>query len=201
MNIFISRKEENILNKNFNYNQCSNSKKIIIVLCVVAVVCFSIFAYFKFIKIKNKSKNNNNSNTGNFNIETNNETIKSDTKKEYNENATFLMSIDDVFTITGKGTVVTGTIERGTINLNDTVQIIGLNDEIKTTVVTGIEKLSKNIDTAKAGDHVGLSLKDIKRDEVNRGQVIAKPNTIKNATNFVAQVYMLTKEEGGRHYP
>ena len=209
------------MNENFNYNQSNNSKKIPIIICVIAVICVLVFVYFKFIKTDSKSENNNNSNstsiksveentssninTNNSNINTNsntyNETVSSDTNVTYDENGTFLMAIEDVFTITGRGTVVTGRIERGTINLNDTVQIIGLNDEIKTTTVTGIEMFRQTLDTAKAGDNVGLLLRGIERSEVERGQVLAKPNSIKNGTKFDAQVYVLTKEEGGRRTP
>lgn len=129
------------------------------------------------------------------------ETKNSDVNSEYDENGDFLMTIEDVFTITGRGTVVTGEIERGTINLKDTVQIIGLNDETKTTVITGIQMSKQNVDTAKIGDKVGLILSNIERTEVQKGQVLAKPNSIKGVSKFDAQLYLLTKEEGGRKTP
>ena len=180
------------MNENFNYNQSNNSKKIPIIICVIAVICVLVFVYFKFIKTDSKSENNNNSNstsiksveentssninTNNSNINTNsntyNETVSPDTNVTYDENGTFLMAIEDVFTITGRG-----------------------------TVVTGIEMFRQTLDTAKAGDNVGLLLRGIERSEVERGQVLAKPNSIKNGTKFDAQVYVLTKEEGGRRTP
>ena len=113
----------------------------------------------------------------------------------------FLLPVEDVFTITGRGTVVTGRIERGTINLNDKVQIVGLQDEADNTVVTGIEMFRKYMDSAEAGDNVGLLLRGVERNDVQRGQVIAKPGSIHPHTKFKGQVYVLTKEEGGRHKP
>jgi len=112
----------------------------------------------------------------------------------------FLMSIEDVFTITGRGTVVTGRVERGQLKLNDEVEIIGLKDTRK-TVVTGIEMFHKQLDYAEAGDNAGVLLRGVSRDEVERGQVLVKPGTITPHTKFKAQVYILTKEEGGRHKP
>ena len=112
----------------------------------------------------------------------------------------FLMSIEDVFTITGRGTVVTGRVERGELKLNDEVEIVGLKDTQK-TVVTGIEMLSKQLDFAEAGDNAGVLLRGITRDEVERGQVLAKPGTVTPHTKFEAEVYVLSKEEGGRHTP
>ena len=112
----------------------------------------------------------------------------------------FLMPIEDVFTITGRGTVVTGRVERGQLKLNDEVEIVGLKDT-KKTVVTGIEMFRKQLDYAEAGDNAGVLLRGIARDEVERGQVLAKPGTVTPHTKFKAQVYILTKEEGGRHKP
>ena len=112
----------------------------------------------------------------------------------------FLMPIEDVFTITGRGTVVTGRVERGQLKLNDEVEIVGLK-ETKKTVVTGIEMFRKQLDYAEAGDNAGALLRGISRDEVERGQVLAKPGTVTPHTKFKAQVYILTKEEGGRHKP
>ena len=113
----------------------------------------------------------------------------------------FLMPVEDVFTITGRGTVATGRVERGTIKLNDEVEIIGLSQERKKTVVTGVEMFRKLLDQAEAGDNVGLLLRGIDRKEIERGQVLAKPGTINPHTKFTAEVYVLTKEEGGRHTP
>ena len=112
----------------------------------------------------------------------------------------FLMSIEDVFTITGRGTVVTGRVERGKLNLNDEVEIVGLKDT-KKTVVTGIEMFRKQLDFAEAGDNAGVLLRGINRDEVERGQVLAKPGSVHPHKKFKAQVYVLSKEEGGRHTP
>ena len=113
----------------------------------------------------------------------------------------FLMPVEDVFTITGRGTVATGRIERGTLKLGEEVEIVGLSDEKKKTVVTGIEMFRKSLDFAEAGDNAGVLLRGIQRNEVERGQVIAKPGTIHPHTEFTAQVYVLTKDEGGRHTP
>ena len=112
----------------------------------------------------------------------------------------FLMSIEDVFTITGRGTVVTGRVERGQLKLNDEVEIVGLKDTQK-TVVTGIEMFRKQLDYAEAGDNAGVLLRGISREQVQRGQVLAKPGTVTPHTKFEAQVYVLSKEEGGRHTP
>jgi len=112
----------------------------------------------------------------------------------------FLMSIEDVFTITGRGTVVTGRVERGKLKLNDTVEIVGLKPT-KSTVVTGIEMFRKQLDYAEAGDNAGVLLRGIDRSEVERGQVLAKPGTVTPHKKFKAQVYVLSKEEGGRHTP
>jgi len=113
----------------------------------------------------------------------------------------FLMPVEDVFTITGRGTVATGRVERGTVKVQDNVSIIGLKDEIMNTVVTGVEMFRKLLDEAIAGDNVGLLLRGIQRSEVERGQVLAKPGSIHPHTHFKSEVYVLTKEEGGRHTP
>ncbi len=112
----------------------------------------------------------------------------------------FLMPIEDVFTITGRGTVVTGRVERGQLKLNDEVEIVGLKDT-KKTVVTGIEMFRKQLDFAESGDNAGVLLRGISREEVERGQVLAKPGSVTPHTKFKAQVYVLSKEEGGRHTP
>lgn len=112
----------------------------------------------------------------------------------------FLMPIEDVFTISGRGTVVTGRVERGIVKVGDEVEIVGLG-ETKKTVVTGVEMFRKTLDQGQAGDNVGILLRGIKRDEVERGQVVAKPGSITPHTKFKAEVYVLKKEEGGRHTP
>ena len=113
----------------------------------------------------------------------------------------FLMPIEDVMTISGRGTVVTGRVERGTVKLQDEVEIVGLSKEPKKTTITGVEMFRKILDQAEAGDNIGALLRGIQRTEVERGQVLAKPGTIHPHTKFTAQVYVLTKEEGGRHTP
>jgi len=113
----------------------------------------------------------------------------------------FLMPVEDVFTITGRGTVVTGRIERGILNVNEEIEIVGIRDEKQTTTVTGIEMFRKLLDEGRAGENVGLLLRGTKREDVERGQVICKPGSITPHTEFEAQVYILGKEEGGRHTP
>ncbi len=112
----------------------------------------------------------------------------------------FLMAVEDVMTISGRGTVATGRVERGEAHLNDEVEIVGIKDTTK-TVVTGLEMFHKQLDTAQAGDNIGALLRGVARDEIQRGQVLAKPGTVTPHTKFKAQVYVLTKEEGGRHTP
>ena len=113
----------------------------------------------------------------------------------------FLMPVEDVMTITGRGTVATGRVERGILKLNDEVEIVGLTDEKKKTVVTGIEMFRKTLDYAEAGDNIGALLRGIQRTEIERGQVLSKPGSIHPHTKFKGQVYVLTKDEGGRHTP
>mgnify|MGYP000748280221 FL=1 len=113
----------------------------------------------------------------------------------------FLMPVEDVFTITGRGTVATGRVERGVVKLQDEVEIVGLAKESSKTVVTGVEMFRKLLDQAEAGDNIGVLLRGIQRNEIERGQVLAKPGTIHPHTKFKSQVYVLTKEEGGRHTP
>ena len=113
----------------------------------------------------------------------------------------FLMPVEDVFSITGRGTVATGRVERGTIKVGDEVEIVGLMDEARKTVVTGVEMFRKLLDQAVAGDNIGCLLRGIQRTEIERGQVLAKPGSIKPHTHFKGQVYVLTKDEGGRHTP
>ncbi len=113
----------------------------------------------------------------------------------------FLMPVEDVFSITGRGTVATGRVERGQVNMGDTVEIVGLMDEPRNTVVTGIEMFRKLLDYAEAGDNIGTLLRGIQKNEIERGQVLAKPGTIHPHTKFKGQVYVLKKDEGGRHTP
>ena len=113
----------------------------------------------------------------------------------------FLMPVEDVFTITGRGTVASGRIDRGTVNLNDEVEIVGLHEDVRKTVVTGIEMFRKSMQQGQAGDNIGALLRGVDRKEIERGQVLAKPGSIQTHTKFLAEVYVLTKEEGGRHTP
>ncbi len=113
----------------------------------------------------------------------------------------FLMPVEDVFTITGRGTVATGRVERGTLHLNDEVEIIGIHEDVRKTVVTGIEMFRKLLDEAQAGDNIGALLRGVQRTEIERGQCLCKPGSVKCHNKFTAQVYVLTKDEGGRHTP
>ena len=111
------------------------------------------------------------------------------------------MPVEDVFSITGRGTVATGRVEAGVVKVQDEVEIVGLTDEARKVVVTGVEMFRKLLDQAQAGDNVGLLLRGVQREDIQRGQVLAKPGTIKPHTEFEAEVYVLSKEEGGRHTP
>ena len=113
----------------------------------------------------------------------------------------FLMPIEDIFSISGRGTVATGRVERGQIKVNEEVEIVGLTEEKRKVVVTGLEMFRKLLDFAEAGDNVGALLRGVARDEIERGQVLAKPDTVHPHTKFVGHVYVLTKDEGGRHTP
>jgi elongation factor Tu len=113
----------------------------------------------------------------------------------------FLMPVEDVFTITGRGTVATGRVERGQVKVSDTVEIVGLTDETRSVVVTGVEMFRKQLDQAIAGDNIGVLLRGVQRTDIERGQVLAKPGTIHPHTHFKGEVYVLTKDEGGRHTP
>ena len=113
----------------------------------------------------------------------------------------FMMPIEDVFSITGRGTVATGRVERGQVKVGDVVEIVGIKEEAKSTTVTGVEMFRKLLDYAEAGDNIGALLRGVARDDIQRGQVLAKPGTITPHTNFKAEVYVLSKEEGGRHTP
>ncbi len=113
----------------------------------------------------------------------------------------FLMPVEDVFSITGRGTVATGRVERGSVKVGEEVEIVGISEETRKCVVTGVEMFRKLLDSAQAGDNIGALLRGVERKDIERGQVLAKPGTVKPHTNFTAQIYVLTKEEGGRHKP
>ena len=199
-----------------NYQQSTNNqnnKKKSVLIPIIIVVVLVIVAIIGASKLMKKNTPNNDSNN-NQQVQENNNSANNETNNDnssnteiddsnsdyYDKDGSFLMTVEDVFTITDRGTVVTGFVERGKVSLNDEVDIVGLK-ETKRTVVTGIEAYRKNLDYAEAGDNVGLLLRDVSRDQVERGQVISKPNTIKAITKFEAKVYALTKEEGGRHTP
>ena len=118
-----------------------------------------------------------------------------------NDELPFLMPVEDIFTITGRGTVATGRVERGTLNLNDEVEIVGIHEDTRKTVVTGIEMFRKLLDSAEAGDNIGALLRGVQRTEIERGQCLCKPGSVHCHHKFTAQVYVLTKDEGGRHTP
>lgn len=189
-----------------NYNNINSANKqnnkvsFIIIVLIIIGVC--VFGYFKFIKSSDDHKQNNNQQTNETENESNEDStsnnstgpVDPDTNLTYDKTGAFLMPIEEVSTITGR-------IERGTVSVGDTIQIIGLDNEIITTTVESIETFRELLDTAESGDYVIISLKDITRDQVERGQVLAKPNSIVAATKFEADIYVLTKEEGGRHTP
>lgn len=185
-----------------------NGKKTTIVLLIIVLllVVGAIWGASKLMKkdtntskpdetiqeTENNTTNNNNNADTSGNVDPN-------TNLTYDKNGTFLMTIEDVYTITGRGTVVAGRILRGTVKLNDEVQIIGLDKEIITTTVTGIEMFRKELDYAEAGDNIELFVKDVSREKVERGQVIAKPNSIKASKKFEATIDVLSEEEGGKN--
>jgi len=187
----------------------SNKGLVIIALLIVV----GIVAAVLYFNNQNKKEPTNNETPNNSEVENNNEqnneqqnnnstgSVEEGTNTTYDENGAFLFSIEDVFTITGRGTVVTGNVQRGKLKVGDTVQIVGLSEEILTTEVTGIEMFREQKDEATVGDNAGIVLKDITREQVQRGQVLAKPNSIVAATKFDADVHILSKEEGGRHTP
>ncbi|WP_373717612.1 EF-Tu/IF-2/RF-3 family GTPase, partial [Jeotgalibaca porci] len=113
----------------------------------------------------------------------------------------FMMPVEDVFSITGRGTVATGRVERGQIKVGDEIEIVGIEEDITKSIVTGVEMFRKLLDYAEAGDNIGALLRGVQRDDIQRGQVLAKPGTITPHTKFTAEVYVLSKEEGGRHTP
>ncbi len=202
------------MDDNFNYNNANNNKKSYAIMGLAAIIsiclciCICVFMYFKFNDNNNNnvdiSKQNVMDNNINKEDNSNNETknIISSERPKFNVDDSFLMQVEDVTTFTGRGTVITGTIQRGTIKVNDQVQIIGLDKETKTTTVVGIERYGKTLDSAAAGvDIIGLLLKGIAEDDVERGQVVAEPNTISARTKFSAEAYILKREEGGRKNP
>ena len=177
----------------------NKTNKIITILIIICVIV-GIYLFVNSNKKESNSTNpeeNHNTNLGSDTIGK----VDEGTNTTYDENGAFLFSIEDIFPITGKGTVVTGHVERGTVKIGDTVQIVGLNQEILTAEVIGIEMFKSINDGATIGDNPGILLKDITREQVQRGQVLAKPNSIVAAKKFDADVYVLTPEEEGRQTP
>ena len=187
------------------------NKILIIIALLVVIGVVGVVLYFnnqdKKELTNNEDKNeitNNETNSNNQNeTENNNSTgsVGEGTNTTYDENGAFLFRIEDVFIITGRGTVVTGRVDRGKVKVGDTVQIVGLNVEPLTTAVIGIEMFRQTKDEAIIGDNVGILLRGIAKEQVQIGQVLAKPNSIEAATKFDADVHMLSKTEGGRHTP
>lgn len=164
-----------------------NRKKLIVLLILIIGLVLGIFVFVN-------NKENNNETLENNKIGK----VEEGTNTNYDENGAFLMAIGDIFSISGQGTVVNGKIERGTVKIGDKVQIIGLDKEIITAEVAGIEKFKEVLEEAKIGENVAILLKNITSDQVEKGQVIAKPNSIVASTKFEADIYVLSKEEGGK---
>ncbi len=162
------------MNDDLNYNKSNNNKKLVVIIILIAIICICVFIYFKFIHKKSENVDISNQKVIENNISNSNNTNNDIENIKTDKNYSFIMTIEDIFTVTGRGTIVTGRIEKGTIKVNDQVQIIGLNDEVKTTVIREIEMYRKTYESATAGDNVGLLLKDIERDEIERGQVLVK---------------------------
>ncbi len=186
-------------------NPTGKKKSFVPVIIIVLLIVIVVLVVLLLLKKEDKTPTNYNGGSGQVQENNNNGGSTSTTpvgnNGDFDVDGPFLMAIEDKFTIEGKGTTVTGRIERGTVKLNDEVQIVGFDKVEKTAVVTRIEMFRKEINTATAGQSVAITLKDVSRDDVIRGQVICKPNTITARKNFEAKVYLYTKEEGGRHTP
>jgi translation elongation factor TU len=186
---------------NYEQSTSTSNKKITFIVSILIVLVLIVFAVVGANKLLNKNNDSSNSiETTDNNVKITG-TVEKDTNLTYDKNGAFLMTIESVYTITGRGTVATGTIERGTIKVNDEVQIIGLNHEIITTTVTAINKFRKTLDSAEIGANVSITLKDVLETDIEVGQVLAKPNSIKTVTKFDANVYIFTTDEGGRYTP
>lgn len=206
---------QNIQNKqpiqtqnNIQQPTTTNNKKrnhiVPIIIIVLVIGGLIVYNYTKNRNLNNQTETQQvekNPTDNNTTIDNNIKEIDFDDNPTYDKNGTFLMTIQDTFTITGRGTVVSGTVERGTISIGDEVQILGLNQKIIDTKVIGIEKYAKEVDYAEAGDKIAIIIDNVSRDEIEKGQVIAEPNSITSSTTFDAYVYILTKEEGGRVSP
>lgn len=178
----------------------SNYKLIIVIILIIIAILIGVWHMNKKKEIEKVTIDQGEQQEENKkpNVEG---TLDKNINTEYDENGAFLMSIEDTVFVTGRGVIVTGKIERGTIKVGDEVQILGLNKKIKTTKVIGIEQFREVLDSAKIGDNVGIILEEIKQDEVERGQTLSEPNTIIATTKFEANAHILSKEEGGRHTP
>ncbi len=193
------------VNHDMNDNKKSNLIPIIVIVLVVAAGIF--FGISKLVKKDNSSTNSDmkqntssevDTNVDNDSSNSNQSTIDGSTDTTYDKNGDFLMSVEDVFSISGKGTVATGRVLRGTVKVGDKVQVIGLDHEIITTEVVDIQAFRQSMEYADAGNDAGLYLKDVERDDVVRGQVLAKPNSIKAYKKFDADIYFYSTKEGGR---
>jgi len=180
-----------VQNNNNHKNNNNNKVIVTIIISIILVgICYLVCA--KFMKEEDNIPPQNNDNTNIVNPST-------DLTKD--ENGAFLMAIVDVFSLSSGTTIVTGTVERGTVKVGDTIQIIGLGHDIITTTVQTIELSRKAVEQAKVGDNIGVWLKDVSKDELERGQVLAKQNSIKSATKFDASVYVYSQKEGNKHAP
>ena len=184
-------------------NPNKKKKSILVPIILVVIIALIVFGVTKIMKKETPKENKEETNNDSTNTGTKDSNV---TKTTFDENGDFLMALGDVYVVTNKGTYVSGSVLRGTVKLNDEVQIIGMDREVKNAVVKEIgsqEKgtVGKRLDTAKVGDKVELWLDGISRDDVERGQVVAKPNSIKAGKKFEADFYILSKEEGGRKTP
>jgi len=179
---------------------------IIIIIVIIGILVGTTLFNNKQDSTNNESNNNvdaGNNNEQNNNIQNNNSIgkVEEGTNTSYDENGAFLFSIEDIFTMDSRGATATGKVERGKVKVGDSVQIIGINKEIITTKVVSIKTFRDTLEEASIGDNVGIILKDITRDQLERGQVLAQPNSIIASTKFDADIHMFTKEENGRHTP
>ena len=193
--------DDEVQHQFINNNDKKRETKLFSVIIITILVVSITFVGSKLIKRIFFKQNNNNiqqvQEDGNTSEESNVDISHSNIN--YDKNNSLLIPVEDVFIVRGRGTVVTGRVERGSIKLNDEIQIIGLNHEVITTTVTEMDTSTNNSQTAQSGENVGIFLKDISRDQIEIGQVIAKPNTIKAAKKFEANVNILSKEESGRN--
>ncbi len=189
-------------NNNYSNSQQTNkknSKNIIIIILVLIIILLSIILIINRGKNKEVTNYNNNNSVNNNNDDNNSNDIVSDI--EYDKNDTFLMRIDEIFTVTGRGTIATGRVERGSAKVNDTILLIGTNNEMITTTIAGMEVFRESIDSVKKGDNVGILLKNISKEQINNDYVITKSKSIKATKKFDAILEIFATDEGGRTEP